>query len=101
MVAVGVGFTGTAIREGRETESTAIVSSPLIEEAAPTEEKKPEAKQPEKKSKPAKKAVSTDQPDDLTKIEGIGPKTSKALIAQGITTYAALAEKSVDDIRAA
>jgi len=37
--------------------------------------------------------------DDLVKIEGIGPKVAKALIAAGITTYAALAESKVEDIQ--
>lgn len=41
------------------------------------------------------------QPDDLTKVEGIGPKMDAALRAAGITTFARLAQTSEDDLRAA
>jgi large subunit ribosomal protein L21 len=46
-------------------------------------------------AKPEKKVEA----DDLTKIEGIGPKVSKALIAAGISTFEALANASVEDIQ--
>ena len=39
--------------------------------------------------------------DDLTKIEGIGPKMQAALKAAGITTFARLAQASEDELRAA
>jgi large subunit ribosomal protein L21 len=54
----------------------------------PDEERKNET-QPEKK-------VAT---DDLTKIEGIGPKVSKALIAAGISTFEDLASAKVEDLQ--
>ena len=41
------------------------------------------------------------KPDDLTVVEGIGPKMSSALIDAGIDSYAKLAEASEDDLRAA
>jgi large subunit ribosomal protein L21 len=37
--------------------------------------------------------------DDLTKIEGVGPKYQDALRAAGIDTYAKLAAASIDAIR--
>jgi predicted flap endonuclease-1-like 5' DNA nuclease len=40
-------------------------------------------------------------PDDLTIIEGIGPKAQEALNAAGISSYAQLATASVDDLRVA
>ena len=46
-------------------------------------------------------AVRPDVPDDLTRIDGVGPKISDALIAAGLTTYAAVAAASEDDLRAA
>lgn len=46
-------------------------------------------------------AVEPAQPDDLTKVEGIGPKMDAALKAAGITTFARLAQTSEDDLRAA
>jgi large subunit ribosomal protein L21 len=54
----------------------------------PDEERKAEAR-PEK-------AV---QADDLTKIEGIGPKVSKTLIEAGISTFEALSNATVEDIQ--
>ncbi|MFN8374635.1 MAG: ATP synthase F1 subunit gamma [Anaerolineae bacterium] len=45
----------------------------------------------------AKKAAA----DDLTKIEGIGPKMSAALKAAGISTFAQLAQSSLEEIEAA
>ncbi|MGF7232596.1 50S ribosomal protein L17 [Arachidicoccus sp.] len=38
--------------------------------------------------------------DDLTKVEGIGPKAAETLNAAGITTFAELAAKSADEIKA-
>lgn len=52
------------------------------------------------KPKSVPRTSSTD-PDDLTKIEGIGPKMSQALIDAGIPTFADLADASEDDLRQA
>lgn len=37
--------------------------------------------------------------DDLTKIEGVGPKTAEVLVAAGIVTFADVAKTSAEDIR--
>jgi predicted flap endonuclease-1-like 5' DNA nuclease len=39
-------------------------------------------------------------PDDLTKLEGIGPKVEQVLVAAGITTFAQLAATPVAQLRA-
>jgi predicted flap endonuclease-1-like 5' DNA nuclease len=44
-------------------------------------------------------AVSTG-PDDLKRVEGIGPKMESILNAAGIMTFAQLAAKSADELRA-
>lgn len=78
--------------------------------AASQPKRKPQAKKAEAASvdtTPA--AVSPDdpapvelaEPDDLTKVEGIGPKMSKALIAAGIATYEKLANASNDELQQA
>ena len=54
----------------------------------PDEERRAEAK-PEK----------VVEADDLTKIEGIGPKVSKTLIEAGISTFEALSNATVEDIQ--
>jgi predicted flap endonuclease-1-like 5' DNA nuclease len=41
---------------------------------------------------------SDDEPDDLTRVEGIGPKYSDALIAAGVTTFAQIASKSEEEL---
>jgi predicted flap endonuclease-1-like 5' DNA nuclease len=40
-------------------------------------------------------------PDDLERVEGIGPKMAGALRAAGIVTYRQLADSDVDRLRAA
>lgn len=45
---------------------------------------------------PAPTPEAAADPDDLTKIEGIGPKIAELLTADGITTYAGLAAASRD-----
>lgn len=37
--------------------------------------------------------------DDLTKVEGIGPKAAEALVGSGISTYAKLSETSAEEIK--
>lgn len=50
------------------------------------------------KPAPAAPAPSS-EPDDLTKIEGIGPKMSKALIAGGLDTFEKVAAASIEDFQ--
>ena len=57
---------------------------------------KEEPKKVEAKAAPTAKKVT---PEDMTKIEGVGPKTAEALHANGITTYAALAKAAPDAIK--
>jgi len=48
----------------------------------------------------AKKATpKTAKADDLTKIEGIGPKASEALVKAGVDTFAKLATKNAEEIK--
>src|SRR5690554_781056 len=56
---------------------------------------------PTKKEEAPKKAESKKaaKGDDLTKIEGIGPKASEALASAGVDTFAKLAKKSADQIK--
>ena len=62
---------------------------------------KPAAQKAEAKpAKEAKKpAAATTEGDDLTKVEGIGPKIKEILWNAGLTTFAILAEKSADDVK--
>jgi predicted flap endonuclease-1-like 5' DNA nuclease len=62
------------------------------------ESSKPSTNGSAKKSEAKKAEASKPETDDLTKIEGIGPKMSKALIAVGISTFAELAEASEEEL---
>ncbi|MGJ8731565.1 MAG: 30S ribosomal protein S2 [Cellulophaga sp.] len=59
-----------------------------------------EAAAPKAKAAPAPKAEATTSADDLTKVEGIGPKIAEIFQNEGIKTYADLAAKSVEDLSA-
>jgi len=48
--------------------------------------------EPKTATRADQKAASSDKPDDLKQISGIGPKISSVLQSAGITTYAKLAE---------
>jgi large subunit ribosomal protein L21 len=60
----------------------------------------PAAEKTETKA-PAKSSRKSAGGDDLTKIEGIGPKMSAALVAAGIDTFAKLADATEAQIRSA
>lgn len=44
--------------------------------------------------------AATEAADDLTKIEGIGPKSAEAFQAAGISSFAALAGKTAEELKA-
>ena len=76
---------------------TPAPEAPKAEEAPAKEETKPE---PTPEPVAAAAPVAADaKPDDLTKIEGIGPAISKLLAASGIITFSDLAAKPVDDVK--
>jgi len=65
----------------------------------------PEARAPDETTEPAAQdepqasaAPAEQAPDDLTMIEGIGPKISGALIAAGVNTFAKLAAMQPEEI---
>jgi large subunit ribosomal protein L17 len=53
----------------------------------------------ETKTAPASKSKSKKEGDDLTKIEGIGPKAAEVLHEAGITTFVKLAKSKAEDIK--
>ncbi len=66
-----------------------------------TTAKKETVKKEEKKEKPAAKktaATKKEKPDNLAKIEGIGPKIAGILVEAGIDSYKKLAEAKVAEI---
>lgn len=61
--------------------------------------KKTEAKAAPKKAKTAPAKSATIEPDDLTKVEGIGPKIAGILNESGIFTWADLGAAKIQDLR--
>lgn len=49
-------------------------------------------------SAPAGPPEAPPEPDDLTRISGIGPAVSEVLVAAGVTTFRELAETPVEDL---
>ena len=85
--------------------TTAKKAAPKKAETAPKKEAAPKAvaeKKPaaEKKVAPKKAAAKkTSDTDDLTKIEGIGPKAAAAFNDAGINTFADLAKAKVPELQ--
>ncbi|MBC2838734.1 30S ribosomal protein S2 [Robiginitalea sp. SC105] len=74
--------------------------APAAEKAEPKKEDAPkeEATEAKKEAAPAKAAEKAEA-EDLTKIEGIGPKAAEALTNAGLGTYADLAGSNPDAIK--
>jgi len=75
---------------------TAAAPAPLKVKLAPAPVVETVAPAPAPAPKPP---AAAPKPDDLTAIEGIGPKISGMLRAEGITTYAHLAATDVSRLR--
>ena len=92
----------TPKEEKKEVEAKAEevkVEEVKVEEAPKVEEKKEEAK-PAKEEAPKKTAkAKSDTSDDLTKVEGIGPKAAEALVNAGFESYAKLAKGKPEKIK--
>src|SRR5690606_20861496 len=85
--------TGTS--KAAERTRTKVEKAEAKEEKAETAAKEEEAADKEEKAEKEEAAVA----DDLTKIEGIGPKAAEALVGKGVTSYGKLAEASADQIK--
>ena len=88
-------------RAGRSKKSTATQEQqPAVEEtqSAKSEEGSPETSV-ETSEAPVAQPEAKEAGDDLTKIEGIGPKAAEVLNEAGITTFAKLAESKAEEIK--
>lgn len=96
----GIGETATSAKKTRRAGKSKKASETHEDKAvkhatAPTVESVPEAvAAPVAKSKSKKSEA-----DDLTKIEGIGPKAAEVLHEGGITSFAKLAKSKAEDIK--
>ena len=102
----GIGETAPAAkktrRAGRSKKSagTQEQQQPAVEgtQSVKSEESSPETS-PGASEVPVAQPESKGTGDDLTKIEGIGPKAAEVLNGAGITTFAKLAESKAEDIK--
>jgi predicted flap endonuclease-1-like 5' DNA nuclease len=86
-------------QSGDHASTTGVKAEPLVSTpvAAPTP-----APAPTKAKSAAKKAAPAPaKPDDLTAIEGIGPKMAAAMVAAGLDTFAKLSQATEAQIHAA
>ncbi|MEZ4810382.1 MAG: 30S ribosomal protein S2 [Allomuricauda sp.] len=84
-----------------DEEDDDVVKSKPAKKAKPElkKEEAPKVKKEEKVEVEAVEKVEAAESEDLTKIEGIGPKAAEALTSNGIGTYAALAKADPDTIK--
>jgi predicted flap endonuclease-1-like 5' DNA nuclease len=76
-----------------------VEDEPVVEES-PVEAvvDEPVVAEPEAVAEVVEEAAEEAPPDNLRRIEGIGPKISSTLQAAGVTTYAKLADASVESL---
>jgi large subunit ribosomal protein L17 len=85
-------------RAGRSKKSTATQEQqPAVEETQSASQSSETAV--ETSEAPVAQPEAKESGDDLTKIEGIGPKAAEALHEAGITTFAKLAESKAEEIK--
>ncbi|WP_425235816.1 30S ribosomal protein S2 [Ulvibacterium sp.] len=70
--------------------------TPVVDEAHEVKEEKEE---PKKEAAETPSEEKSEKGDDLTKIEGIGPKAAEAIINSGIVSFADLAKAKSDKIK--
>ncbi len=89
------------------TKKTTTKTTDAKAEKKPASKKVTSAKEPAKKDAPTKKAPAAKKAtskksvasDDLTKIEGIGPKAADALVAAGLATFADVSKSTPTKIK--
>ena len=88
----GIGEAETAVKKTRRAgRSKKATTEDVIETKA--------AETPVAEAAPPPKSKSKKEEDDLTKIEGVGPKVAEVLVEAGISTFAKLAESKAEDIK--
>lgn len=90
---------GTKPKAPKKEKEAAVVAEKPAKKEAPKKEKEAAvvAEAPAKKVAPKK--AKKEAADDLTKVEGIGPKISEVFQSAGITSFADLAGKKEEDLK--
>lgn len=87
-----------AIAVAEQPKAKKVAEKKAVESKAVAKE--PKAEKKEKAETPKAEAPKKAKADDLTIVEGIGPKIAEVLANAGIGSYADLAAKSAEDIKA-
>lgn len=93
------GMAKAAASNGEEAAVQEIVEAQPEAKAEAVEEKPKEKKEAPKEEKPAAEKKKAEKADDLTKIEGVGPKAAEALSNAGMGTYKEVAGAKPDKIK--
>lgn len=80
-------------------EAAPIEQTPVVEETAAVVEEPVKEEAPKEEKKAAPKKAKAEKGDDLTKIEGMGPKAAEALSNAGLDTFAKVAEAEADKMK--
>ena len=86
----------SAIAEGLEERKADKADKQDSKEEAPAAKTSTKEEAPKEVKKEAKESA---KPDDLTKIEGIGPKAAEALVAASIASFADLAKADTENVK--
>lgn len=98
----GIGEAAPAAKKTRRAgrgKKSAVAQEQQQPVAEETQSSKSEESSPETSEVPVAQPEAKEAADDLTKIEGIGPKVAEVLTEAGITTFAKLAESKAEDIK--
>lgn len=82
-----------------EAPAPKVEEAPVAEAAKEAEVEEFAAPEVKEEAKPAKAKKAKAEADDLTKIEGAGPKAAEALVNSGIETFAKLAKADPEKIK--
>ncbi len=72
--------------------------APELQPAAEAEPAPAPEPEPAAKAEPEPAPAEPSEPDDLTLIEGIGPKSAQALIESGVTSFAQMAQMAPEEL---
>lgn len=86
------------IEEAKESEKVAEKEVAEAESAPADDDEDIEIPVTTPNTQASKDTTTSDEPDDLTQIEGIGPKYKQLLAKGGVTTFAQLADMTTEDI---
>lgn len=90
-----------AVAEPKKAKTAAKAEKPATKKAKPAKaEAKEEAPAAKKEEKAAPKKAAKAKGDDLTVIEGVGPKIAEVLTAAGLADFASVAAKSAEELKA-